>query len=404
MMVNTKSITRRCMEIDDKIEGKLMNDIELTILMPCLNEAETLATCIVKAKSFLESSKISGEILIADNGSTDGSQQIARENGARVVDIPERGYGAALIGGCNAALGQYVIMGDADDSYDFTNLTLYVERLREGDDLVMGNRFKGGIAKGAMPPLHKYLGNPVLSGLGRLFFRCPIKDFHCGLRGYNTKRMRELDLRTTGMEYASEMVVQAIVNGYKVSEVPTTLSPDGRSRPPHLRSWRDGWRHLKFLLMHSPNWLFLYPGIALIAIGLILGTSVVITQFRIFGAGLDINTILYSAAMVIVGFNLVSIHVFTKIYAIQARFIRVGDNFLSRLNANTCSVFGLIAVLGGIAMTVIAFTLWGRESFGVLEPERFMRLTIPAMTLIIVGIQLMFSGFFIDILRIKVKE
>ena len=381
-----------------------MENIELTILMPCLNEAETLATCIKKAQSFLEKNNISGEVLIADNGSTDGSQEIAKEHGARVVSIPQRGYGAALIGGCNAAMGSYVIMGDADDSYDFTNLMPYVERLRQGDDLVMGNRFRGGIAKGAMPPLHRYLGNPVLSGLGRLLFRSPVKDFHCGLRGYNTKRMRELDLRTTGMEYASEMVVQAVVNGYKVSEVPTTLSPDGRSRPPHLRSWRDGWRHLKFLLMHSPNWLFLYPGLVLVVFGLILGTSVVITQFRLFGAGLDINTILYSAAMVIVGFNLVSIHVFTKTYAIQAKFIRVEDNFLSKLNADTCSVFGLIAVLGGIVMTVIAFAVWGRESFGVLEPESFMRLTIPAMTLIVVGVQLMFSGFFIDILRIKSKE
>jgi len=380
-----------------------MENIELTILMPCLNEAETLAVCIKKAQSFLESNNVSGEVLIADNGSTDGSQQIAVKHGARVVDVPERGYGAALIGGCNAAAGQYVIMGDADDSYDFTNLMPYVERLREGDDLVMGNRFKGGIAKGAMPPLHRYLGNPVLSGLGRLFFKSPVRDFHCGLRGYNTKRMRELGLRTTGMEYASEMVVQAVVNGYKVSEVPTTLSPDGRSRPPHLRSWRDGWRHLKFLLMHSPNWLFLYPGIFIAIFGLILGTIVVVDQFNLFGAGLDINTILYSAAMVIVGFNLVSFHAFTKLYAISARFIRVEDSFLSRLNADSCTALGLVTVLIGIVLTVIAFTLWGREAFGELDPTRFMRLTIPAMTLIVVGIQLVFSGFFIDILRIKTK-
>jgi len=380
-----------------------MENVELTILMPCLNEAETLATCIKKARSFLESNNISGEILIADNGSTDGSQQIAGDLGARVVAVPERGYGAALIGGCNAAAGQYVIMGDADDSYDFTNLMPYVKRLREGDDLVMGNRFKGGIAKGAMPPLHKYLGNPVLSGLGRLFFKSPIRDFHCGLRGYNTKRMRELGLRTTGMEYASEMVVQAVVNDYKVSEVPTTLSPDGRTRPPHLRSWRDGWRHLKFLLMHSPNWLFLYPGVALVVVGLVLGTGVTITQFHLFGVGLDINTLLYSAAMVIVGFNLISFHAFAKLYAIHARFIKVEDSFLSRLNANNCSVAGLIAALIGVAMTVIAVTFWGRESFGELNPVHFMRLTIPAITLIIVGIQLVFTGFFIDILKIKTK-
>jgi len=295
-------------------------------------------------------------------------------------------------------------MGDADDSYDFTNLMPYVERLRAGDDLVMGNRFRGGIAKGAMPPLHKYLGNPVLSFIGRLFFPSEIKDFHCGLRGYNTARMRDLGLRTTGMEYASEMVVQATINNYKVSEVPTTLSPDGRSRPPHLRSWRDGWRHLKFLLIHSPNWLFFYPGLVLVLIGLVLGTIVVLTQFNLFGAVLSINTLLYSAAMIIVGFNLISFHVFTKMYAIHAKFIRVDNSFLERINAEKCAIFGLLAVIVGIVMTVIAFVLWGRESFGDLNPENFMRLTIPAVTFIVVGIQLLFSGFFIEILRIKVKE
>ena len=378
--------------------------VELTILMPCLNEAETLAACIKKAFSFLEKYSVSGEVLIADNGSTDGSQKIAKEHGARVADIPQRGYGAALIGGCNAANGKYVIMGDADDSYDFTNLMPYVERLRAGDDLVMGNRFKGGIAKGAMPSLHKYLGNPVLSGLGRLFFKTPIRDFHCGLRGYNTTRMRELGLRTTGMEYASEMVVQAIINGYKISEVPTTLSPDGRSRPPHLRSWRDGWRHLKFLLMHSPDWLFLYPGMILVLLGLILGTIVSIAQFNLFGAVLDLNTMLYSAAMVIVGFNLIAFHAFTKTYAINAKFIKVDNSFLAKINADKCAAFGLLAVIVGIAMTVAALVLWGRESFGELNPEIFMRLTIPAVTFIAIGVQFIFSGFFIDILRIKVKD
>jgi len=377
--------------------------IELTILMPCLDEAETLETCIKKALSFLEKHEIKGEVLIADNGSKDGSQQIAKDNGARVVDIPERGYGAALIGGCNAAFGKYVIMGDADDSYDFTNLMPYVERLRAGDDLVMGNRFKGGIAKGAMPPLHRYLGNPVLSGLGRLFFKCPIRDFHCGLRGYNTKRMRELNLRTTGMEYASEMVVQTTINGYKISEVPTTLKPDGRSRPPHLRSWRDGWRHLKFLLIHSPGWLFFYPGFALILIGLILGTLVMISPLNFLGSFLDINTLLYAAGMVIVGVNLMFFHAFTKIYAVYAKFIKVEKSFLAGIEVEKCAILGLFAALIGIALTIMAFLLWGREHFGALDPQRFMRLTIPAVTLIIVGIQLMFSGFFINILRIQMK-
>ena len=222
--------------------------MELTILMPCLNEAETLAACVDKARSFLEKYNISGEVLVADNGSADGSQNIAAGHGARVVNVAERGYGAALIGGLNAARGIYVIMGDSDDSYDFTALMPFVERLRSGDDLVVGNRFKGGIKKGAMPPLHRYFGNPFLSGLGRFLFSCPLGDFHCGLRGYNADRMRELDLRSPGMEYASEMIVMAVLNGYRLSEVPTVLSPDGRSRPPHLNSWRDGWRHLKLLV------------------------------------------------------------------------------------------------------------------------------------------------------------
>jgi glycosyltransferase involved in cell wall biosynthesis len=381
----------------------MSGEIELTILMPCLNEAETLAVCIEKAKSFLDKHNVSGEVLIADNGSTDGSQQIAKEHGARVVDIPERGYGSALIGGCNAACGKYVIMGDADDSYDFTNLMPFVERLRAGDDLVIGNRFKGGISKGAMPPLHKYLGNPVLSGLGRIFYKCPIRDFHCGLRGYNTEGMRALGLHTIGMEYASEMIVQAVINGYTISEVPTTLSPDGRSRPPHLRSWHDGWRHLKFLLLHSPNWLFLYPGFALMIIGLIIGIIIEIHPVYFRGVGFDINTLLYSVAMIIVGFNLISFHTFAKIYAMKAGFIRVEEGVHTKLNAENCALFGLLFVLIGIAMTVMAFVVWGREGFGRMNLESFMKLTIPAIAFILMGIHLVFSGLFIDLLKIKTK-
>jgi len=377
--------------------------LELTILMPCLNEAETLAVCIEKAKSFLDKHSVSGEVLIADNGSTDGSQQIAKDHGARVVDIPERGYGSALIGGCNAAYGKYVIMGDADDSYDFTNLMPFLERLRAGDDLVMGNRFMGGIAKGAMPPLHRYLGNPILSGLGRLFYKCPISDFHCGLRGYNTEKIRALGLHTIGMEYASEMVVQAVMNGYAISEVPTTLSQDGRSRPPHLRSWRDGWRHLKFLLLHSPNWLFLYPGLTLLLIGLIIGITVEVKTFYLMGVGFDINTLLYSVAMIIVGFNLISFHTFAKVYAMNTGFIKVKKGFYTRLNAESCVLSGLFFVLIGIIMTIIAFLLWRNESFGRMNVERFTRLTIPAIAFILVGVHLAFSGLFIDLLRIRTK-
>ena len=382
----------------------MSEQLELTILMPCLNEAETLAVCIQKAQSFLSDNNISGEVLIADNGSTDDSVQIALSHGARVVNIKERGYGAALIGGSEAALGSYVIMGDADDSYDFVNLMPFVERLRLGDDLVMGNRFKGGIAKGAMPFLNRYLGNPVLSFLARLFYKSPIGDFHCGLRGYNLARMRALDLRTTGMEYASEMVVQATLHGYTISEVPTTLSPDGRSRPPHLRRWRDGWRHLKFLLIHAPNWLFFYPGVLFITLGLILGVAIMASPVAIFGAVLDINTLLYSAALTIIGFNLVTFHVYTKIYAQQAGFIKVEQGFLANLNAEACALSGLLLALAGIVISIFAIMIWGRNDFGELVPEIFMRITIPAMTLILVGTQLTFTGFLIDVLRIKIRH
>src|SRR5580658_8051259 len=273
---------------------------ELTILMPCLNEAETLAVCITKAMSWLERSGVRGEVLIADNGSTDGSQAIAIEAGARVVPIAAKGYGSALLGGIKAARGRFVIMGDSDDSYDFGSLDAFVEKLRDGHDLVMGNRFKGGIKKGAMPPLHRYIGNPVLTTIGRIFFHSPCGDFHCGLRGFDREAILSLDLQAPGMEFASEMVVKATIQGLNITEVPTTLSPDGRSRPPHLRSWRDGWRHLRFLLLFSPRWLFLYPGLGLMALG--VGSMVwLLPEPRMVGRiTLDIHTLFYASLAVVV--------------------------------------------------------------------------------------------------------
>jgi glycosyltransferase involved in cell wall biosynthesis len=306
------------MNIENECKNK---PLELTILMPCLDEAETLEICIKKAMGSLKENGIDGEVLIADNGSTDGSQAIARKMGARVVDVAERGYGAALIAGSKAAYGKYVIMGDADDSYDFSNLMPFVEELRNGADLVMGNRFRGGIEKGAMPPLHKYLGNPVLSFIGRIFFPSKIKDFHCGLRGYNREAILSLNLHTTGMEYASEMVVKATLNDLTMAEVPTTLKKDGRSRPPHLRSWHDGWRHLKFLLMHSPNWLFMYPGVVLLGLGLI-GIGVLFWgPLSVGDIVFDIHTMLYAAALSIVGFNIILFSVFTKVYAVEHGYL-----------------------------------------------------------------------------------
>lgn len=377
--------------------------MELTILMPCLNEAETLETCINKARTYLETSGVDGEILIADNGSTDGSQDIARRCGARVVDVPMRGYGAALIGGCNAAYGDYVIMGDADDSYDFLHLDPFVEKLREGYDLVMGNRFKGGIEPGAMPPLHKYIGNPVLSFIGRLFYPSSIGDFHCGLRGYRRESILKLGLCTTGMEYASEMVVKATLYKLKIAEVPTTLKKDGRSHPPHLRSFRDGWRHLKFLLMHSPNWLFMYPGVALLILGLLMTIGLMFGPISIGSVTLDIHTMLYGSAFAIIGASTIQFSLFTKTYAKKSGFIPVDDKEISKLTEDRVILTGGILLGLGIVATILALVLWSKNSFGALDPQHIMRLTIPALTCMAIGVQMMFGGFFIGILNIKHK-
>lgn len=378
--------------------------MELTILMPCLNEALTLATCINKAKTFLETNNIDGEILIADNGSTDGSQDIAKELGARVVNIQEKGYGAALIGGCNNALGKYVIMGDSDDSYDFSNLMPFVEKLREGYDLVMGNRFKGGIEKGAMPPLHRYLGNPVLSFIGRILYHSNIKDFHCGLRGYNKDSIQKLNLHTTGMEYASEMVVQATLHKLKICEVPTTLKKDGRDRPPHLRSWSDGWRHLTFLLMHAPQWLFLYPGLILWTLGLVFSSIIIISPIVIGDVKFSINSLLYGATANIIGFQMILFYVLTKKYATKTRFIPTTNEKLSKLTMNKGIFIGAILFVLGIIGSIVAVVLWSKTGFGELIPENMLRLTIPTLILMVNGIQLMFSSFFLGILDIEVKH
>lgn len=380
--------------------------MELTILMPCLNESRTLKICIDKAKKFLSDNNVDGEVLIADNGSTDGSQEIARNAGARVVDISEKGYGAALIGGCNAALGKYVIMGDSDDSYDFLNLMPFLEKLREGYELVMGNRFKGGIEKGAMPPLHKYLGNPVLSFIGRVLYRSNIKDFHCGLRGYNRESIMKLNLHTTGMEYASEMVVQATLHKLKICEVPTTLKKDGRDRPPHLRSWSDGWRHLTFLLMHSPNWLFLYPGILCFLVGLLVSAKIVINPIIVNNIRFDVNTLVYSAVATIVGFQLLLFYVLTKKYATLTKFIPITkiDKYLIKFTMNRGIFIGAILFLVGLIGSIVAIVIWSNAGFGNLESSKMLRLTIPMLILFVCGIQLMFSSFFLGILEIKIRK
>ena len=367
-----------------------MSKLELTILMPCLNEALTLAICIDKATAFLRRAGIDGEVLIADNGSTDGSQEIARSHGARVIDVQVRGYGAAINAGIEAARGRFIIMGDSDDSYDFSQLDNYVERLRAGADLVMGNRFQGGIAPGAMPLLHRYLGNPVLSSLGRLFFRIPIRDFHCGLRGFSRESILRLGLITPGMEFASEMVAKAALAKLRVEEVPTTLRPDGRDRPPHLNTWRDGWRHLRFLLLFCPRWLFLYPGLSLLAVGLFGFFVLQFGPLSLKAVGLDIHSLLYMAAATVLGAQMVQLALLTKWMGIlsgvvpQQRWLLRWAPYLKLENG---LIVGLAFMLLGFAWSVWLLMGWRAGGFGTLDPSVSMRSAIPAVTLMILGVQ-----------------
>lgn len=380
--------------------------LELSVLMPCLNEAETIQTCVTKAMSYLKSRGIKGEVIVADNGSTDGSQALAESCGARIVAIPTRGYGAALLGGVQAARGQFVIMGDADDSYDFTALDPFMEQLRAGYELVMGNRFLGGIKPNAMPPLHKYLGNPVLTGIGRVLFRSPSGDFHCGLRGFKRESILSLGLTSPGMEFASEMVVKATLRKLRVTEVPTTLSPDGRSRPPHLRSWRDGWRHLRFLLLFSPGWLFFYPGLTLLLLGAAMMAWILPEQRAAGGITLDVNTLVFAAAAVVCGFQAIVFYMFAKTHAIRSGLLPE-DSLVAKLREMLRLEVGLIAgcVLGGIGLVLATYAVgsWGARSFGAINPEQSLRIVIPSATLLILGLQVIFSSCLLSILQLETR-
>ena len=378
--------------------------MELTVVMPCLNEAETVATCVRKAIGFLAESGISGEVLIADNGSTDGSQQLAEAEGARVVNIEEKGYGNALMGGIVAAHGKYIIMGDADDSYDFTNLMPFVEELRKGADMVMGNRFKGGIAPGAMPPLHRYLGNPVLSFVGRLFFRSHIGDFHCGLRGFSRDSVMSLGLQATGMEFASEMVVKATLAKQHITEVPTTLAKDGRTRAPHLHTWRDGWRHLRFLLLFSPRWLFFLPGLALLTAGLVVGAIVIPHPFTLGSVTFDVDTLVAASAMVVIGFQAVMFWLFTQVYAGAEGFLPEEpkvQRILGKLSLERGLVAGAALGAAGLAGLIFSVLYWRGQGFHSLNYEHSLRLMIPSVTALIVSWQVILGTFFLSILGIR---
>jgi hypothetical protein len=389
---------------DDYPPYRAHNAMELSVVLPCLNEAETIAICVRKALSFLLMHGVDGEVLVADNGSTDGSQDLAAAAGARIVDVPQRGYGSALMGGIQAAQGQFVIMGDADDSYDLTNLMPFLTRLRAGADLVMGNRFLGGIAPGAMPRLHRYLGNPILSFVGRLFFHSKIGDFHCGLRGFSRERVLRLGLQATGMEFASEIVVKATLSGYQVEEVPTALARDGRSRPPHLRSWRDGWRHLRFLLLFSPRWLFFYPGLAVIILGTAIGIAIEPGPLLLGGIRLDVDSLAAAAALDVIGVQAVLFAIFTHVYASNEGFLPHSAT-VGRLQRIWTLERGLAiaAVLGltGVAGCVAVYVRWSGVPFDRDDYAEILRVVLPSVTFLVISFQLLLGTFFFSILSIR---
>lgn len=379
-------------------------ELELSIVLPCLNESETLGVCVRKGLAVLREHGIVGEVIVADNGSTDGSQDIARRAGARVVDVSEKGYGNALRNGICAARGKYVLMADADDSYDLSHAPRFLEKLRDGSDLVMGNRFRGGIQEDAMPFLHRYLGNPVLTWIGRLFFRSECGDFHCGMRGFRRDAVERMDLRSTGMEFASEMVVKAGLMGMKVSEVPTTLSPDGRSRAPHLRTWRDGWRHLRFLLMYSPRWLFLYPGLAMIVLGIAGCVWLLPNPGHVGNVGFDVHTLLYAFVSIVLGSQFVAFAMFTKVFAISEGLLPE-DPRLARvfryITLETGLIVGVLMTVGGIAGSALAISDWGKVNFGMLDSSSMLRLVFPSVFSLMMGVQVICGSFFLSILGLR---
>jgi hypothetical protein len=364
--------------------------IEVSVVMPCLNEAETLEICIRKAQSSLNEAHIDGEVVIADNGSSDGSVEIAERLGARVVQVTAKGYGNALMGGIAAARGKYIVMGDADNSYDFGHIPRFVEQLRNGADVVMGNRFKGG--------------NPVLSGVGKLLFKSPVGDFHCGLRGFSKAAFERMDLRTTGMEFASEIVVKASLLRLSIAEVPTSLFPDGRSRAPHLRTWRDGWRHLRFLLLYSPRWLFLYPGIGLMLVGAALGLWLLPGSRTVSGITFDVHTLVYAAAFVLLGFQAIAFACFTKIFAISEGLLPPDaalDKLFRYVTLEVGLVVGVVMTALGLAGSIYAVSNWGTRHFGMLDYSYTMRIVIPAALFLMLGAQTIFASFFLSVLGMR---
>jgi hypothetical protein len=380
---------------------------ELTILMPCLNEAETVAVCVRKAHEFLQRAGVLGEVLVADNGSSDGSAELAERAGARVVRVAQKGYGSALIAGIAAAHGRFVIMADADDSYDFSRLDGFLQSLRNGHELVIGHRFRGGIRPGAMPWLHRYLGNPVLSFIGRLFFSCRIGDFHCGLRGIDRVAALRLGLRAPGMEFASEMIVKGVLAGWKIDEVPTVLSPDGRSRPPHLRSWRDGWRHLRFLLMMSPRWLLFYPGMSRITAGVAVELLLMRGPIAVHGVGFGVHTMLYAAGATILGLQLVLFSVIGRTVGVLKHLLPMTPRLRAFLRVFTVErgiLLGVALGLTGLALAVYSLDTWFRARFGPLNPLTAMHAVITSVTLMLAGGEILFASFLLGLIDVHPDE
>jgi glycosyltransferase involved in cell wall biosynthesis len=394
------SIARR-LELQNTASERSGEGLELSVVMPCLNESLTLGTCIKKAQATMERLRIRGEVIVADNGSTDGSQLIAEELGACVVSIQLPGYGSALRGGIAAARGKFVIMGDSDDSYDFNQLGDFVSKLNEGYDLVMGNRFHGGIRPGAMPFLHRFLGNPVLSWVGRLFFGCPVGDFQCGLRGFRKDAIDQLELQTTGMEFSTEMVVKATLFDLRITEIPTVLSPDGRDRPPHLRTWRDGWRYLRFLLLYSPRWLFLYPGVGIFLLGSAITLWLLPGPRTVGSITFDYHTLLFGAMAILIGFQSINFATFTKIFAITEHLLpedpRLNKVF-RYVTLETGLILGALLILLGAGIWVFGLSYWRSHHFGPLDPDKTLRIVIPGFISLTLGVEIVLSSFFVSVL------
>jgi glycosyltransferase involved in cell wall biosynthesis len=381
---------------------------ELSIVIPCLNEAKSLPYCLQKANDYLSQNKIAGEIIVVDNGSTDESVKIATKMNAIVVDEPEKGYGNALMTGIKKANGKYVIMGDADDSYDFSNLSPFIELLRKGYDLVNGNRFKGEIQKTAMPFLHRYLGNPILNFIAQLFFSIRVGDFQCGLRAFDREKILQLDLRATGMEFSSEMIVKAALAKLKLTEIPIVLYPDKRNSPSHLRTWRDGWRYLRFLLLYSPHWLFLVPGIFILLLGLFGSVFLVMGPVEIGNKKMDVHTLVYTSAFFLIGFQFISFYFFSRLYAAthfllpyQQKFL---DSFQRYFHLERGLLAGLFLFIAGVVFLIKSVLYWKNVHFGDLDPFVVLRWVVPSATLLVLGLQVVISCFYLSFLTIKSSD